>query len=396
MVYHTIMESVHKEILKYCILSGSTSIGDLSKKLDISVPTVTKLVQELVAEGFLHDEGKMTGAGAGGRRPSIYGLNPEAGYFLGLDIARQHFHLAISDFSGKVLCFIQDVEFILKSEKASITELCDLVKKMASDKGVDWGKVLGVGISLSGRINPEKGFSPTYYFSEDFPLKDLFRNEFGVPVIIENDSRAMTVSEYKALGPDADPNMLFINLSWGLGMGVIIDSELYYGKTGYSGEIGHFPILDNDIICRCGKVGCLETGASGSALKRWIMERIKSGRQTSLNKVLETNGDIRLNNILYAVEEEDVLAIEGIGVVGEILGRAIAGLINVFNPGLVIIGGRLVVGGDYLMLPIKTAVNRHSLSKVSAETKLRFAKLGREAASIGDCLIIRRHFIEKS
>ncbi|MCQ2180557.1 MAG: ROK family transcriptional regulator [Bacteroidales bacterium] len=372
-----------KEILRTCIRHSHCSIAELSKTLGISVPTVTKLVSELIDDGFLQDEGKI--GTSGGRRPSIFGLNPTAGYFLGIDVARQHFHIAVSDFKGEIKLFIQDIEFVLEANADSFRNMCILIKKEVESADIDWNMVLGVGISLSGRVNPEKGFSLTYFVSDDIPLKDLFQKELGVPVTIENDSRAMAYGEYMNLGKDANPNMLFINLSWGLGMGIIVNGELYYGTSGFSGEIGHFPLLDNDVICRCGKIGCLETGASGSALKSWILARLEEGRQSSLSKL----DDIRLHNILEAIEAGDVLAIEGIGQIGETLGRGIAGLINIFNPGLVIIGGRLIVGRDYLMLPIKTAVNRLSLSKVSADTKLRFSTLERRAASIGNCLLSR-------
>lgn len=372
-----------REILRACIRHDHCSIADLSRILGISVPTVTKVVTDLISDGFLQDEGKI--GTSGGRRPSIYGLNPSAGYFLGIDVARQHFHIAVSDFKGEIILFIQDIEFVLEANADSFRNMCTLIKKEVAAAEIDWGKVLGVGISLSGRVNPEKGFSLTYFVSDDIPLKDLFQRELGVPVSIENDSRAMAYGEYMSLGKDANPNMLFINLSWGLGMGIIVNGELYYGTSGFSGEIGHFPLLDNDVICRCGKIGCLETGASGSALKHWILDKLAEGRQSSLGKL----EDIRLHNILEAIEAGDVLAIEGIGQIGETLGRGIAGLINIFNPGLVVIGGRLIVGRDYLMLPIKTAVNRLSLSKVSADTKLRFSKLERRAASVGNCLLSR-------
>ena len=183
--------------------------------------------------------------------------------------------------------------------------------------------------------------------------------------------------------------MIFINLSWGLGMGIIADGRLYYGKSGYSGEIGHFPALNNDIICRCGKVGCLETGASGSALHRIMVDELKRGHSSSLLASYQENGDIELDEILKAVEEGDVLAIDSIGKIGDTLGRGIAGVLNIFNPGLVVIGGRLIVGKDYLLLPIKTAVNRLSLSRVSSDTKIVLSKLDRRAASVGDCLLSR-------
>ena len=377
---------IKREILKLCIDSGSYSIADLSSKINASVPTVTKLINELIDEGFLQDLGKQ--GTSGGRRPSIYGLNPKAGFFVGVDIARQHFHIAICDFKGELIDFIQDIEFVLEDNPESFRALCMMIRTSVTHSGRSWSNVLGVGVSLSGRVNPEKGYSLTYFVSEDIPLKDFFEKELDVPVTIENDSRAMTYGEYLTSVKD-EKNVIFVNISWGLGMGMILDGRLYYGKSGFSGEIGHFPILDNDLICRCGKKGCLETGASGSALHRMIVERLKNGQTSSLSKIYNAKGDVSLDEILKAVAEEDVLAIDGIGDIGDALGRGIAGIINIFNPGLVIVGGRLIVGGNYLMYPIKTAVNKLSLNRVSSDTTIQFSKLGRKAASIGDCLLSR-------
>ena len=378
---------IKREILRLCIKNRAFSISEFSHELGISVPTVTKFIAELIDEGFLQDEGKL--GTSGGRKPSIYGLRPEAGYFLGIDVTRHHFHIAITDFKGTMIQFIQDIEFVLEPNQESFRNICRRVKDEVIAVGIPWFNVLAAGISLSGRVNPEKGYSLTYFMGEDIPIKDLFQHELNIPVTLENDSRAMTYGEYMFLGPDAGTNMLFINLSWGLGMGMILDGRLYYGESGYSGEIGHFPLLNNDVICRCGKVGCLETGASGSALHRWIVEKLKEGRQSSLSASFNANGEIELEEILTAIREEDVLAIESIGNIGETLGRGIAGLINVFNPGLVVIGGRLIVGNDYLRLPIRTAVNRMSLSKVSRDTKITLSKLDRKAAGLGDCLLSR-------
>jgi predicted NBD/HSP70 family sugar kinase len=387
------MTPVQKGIINLCIKNGDCSIADISKELSVSVPTVTKLIAELAAEGFIEEKGKV--GTSGGRRPNTFGLNPEAGFFLGVDVARQHFHVAIADFRGQVRFFIQDIEFVLEANADSFRTMCRSIREVVNGSGIPWSKILGVGLSLSGRVNPEKGFSLSYFVRDDLPLKDIFQRELGVPVGIENDSRAMTYGEYMSLGKDADPDMLFINLSWGLGMGMILDGKLYYGKSGFSGEFGHIPLLENNRICRCGKIGCLETGASGSALTQWIKEKLREGRRSSLYNLFKETGEITLQNVLDAVEDEDVLAIEGVGSIGETLGRGIAGLINLFNPGLVIIGGRLIVGRDYLMLPIRTAVNKLSLSKVSADTRIRFSKLGRSAAAVGNCLLARTKYLNQ-
>ena len=379
--------AIKREILRLCIKHGKSSIGDFSRGLGISVPTITKLVGELIDDGFLQDEGKL--GSSGGRRPSIYGLNPEAGYFIGVEVSRKHFHLAICNFKGEVIHFIQDVAFVLEASDESVRSMSKLIREEVIGIGLPWEKILGVGVSLSGRVNPEKGYSLTYFVSEDIPLTSGFVEELGVPVSVENDARAMTYGEYMTLGSNANKDFIFINLSWGLGMGMILDGNLYYGKSGFSGELGHIPLLDNNIICRCGKVGCLETGASGSALHRMMVDKLMQGRQSSLSKIFKEKGDIELDEILQAIREEDVLAIECIGEIGEILGRGIAAVINIFNPGLVVIGGRLIVGKDYLRLPVKTAVNRLSLSRVTSDTKIRLSTLGLRAASVGNCLLAR-------
>ena len=114
-----------------------------------------------------------------------------------------------------------------------------------------------------------------------------------------------------------------------------------------------------------------------------------AGETMSFKQIFKEKGDIELDEILQAIREEDVLAIECIGEIGEILGRGIAAVINIFNPGLVVIGGRLIVGKDYLRLPVKTAVNRLSLSRVTSDTKIRLSTLGLRAASVGNCLLAR-------
>ena len=382
-----------REIIRICIRNEMTSIADINRELGISIPTVTKLVNEMIDDGLLMDRGKMTTSG--GRRPSFYVLNPGAGFFVGVDVSRQHAHIAISDFSGKIVHSAENIEIILENSKTSLDALCVKIKEVVtSEAGISWDKVLGVGMSLSGRVNPEKGYSMTYFAKSEIPLVEILQEALGVPVSLENDSRAMCYGEYMSLGSKADKNMVFINISWGVGMGFIIDGKLYYGKSGFSGEIGHTPMLNNDILCRCGKVGCLETGASGFALHRMLVEEILSGKRSALADIYHKKNNIDFDDILDALENEDVLAIECLERVGDTLGRALASVINIFNPGLLVIGGRLIAGGDYLMLPIQTAINRYSMTKVTADSRILLSKLGRKAATLGDCLLSRAKMFE--
>lgn len=376
-----------KKILGLCVNEGDYSIADFSKELNASIPTITKLVNELIDEGFLMDMGKM--GTSGGRRPSIYGLNPSAGYIVGIDAGRNHINLAISDFKGKMTGFKYDIPFTLESSEESFRKLCDITTEYISRSGIDMGNILAYGLSLTGRVNHETGYSFSYFAGEDKPISAIMKDILDTPVFIENDSRAMCYGEYICGVAKNERNMLYINVSWGLGMGMILDGKLSYGKSGFSGEIGHFPLLNNDIMCQCGKIGCLETGASGSAVYREFMKKIREGRTSLLSGKFNSGKEITIDDIMDALLEEDMLAIESVEQIGHTLGRAIAGLINIFNPELVVIGGRLAVAKDYLLLPIKSAINKHSLNIVSKDTSIEFSRLGKKAGPVGACMLSR-------
>ena len=376
-----------KRIVALCINEDGYSIADLSKELNTSIPTITKVVGELMDEGFLADMGKL--GTNGGRRPSIYGLNPSAGYFVGTDVKKNSISIAVTNFKGQTVDFLEDLPFTVQNSKASFKELCSTIKKYLSDSGIDPSEVLAYGVNLTGRVNNETGYCFSYFIGEDRPISAFLKEELEAEVFVENDSRAMTYGEYICGVANNEKNMLFINVTWGLGMGMIIEGKLSYGKSGYSGEIGHFPLLDNDQICHCGKTGCLETGASGSAIHRIFTEKLREGRASLLSEKFNKGEEISLVDILNAVNEEDVLAIEVIEEIGTTLGRALAGLINLFNPELVVIGGIVANAREYLLLPVKSAIQKLSLNLVNKDTTIKFSKLGEKAGPIGACMLSR-------
>ena len=376
-----------KHIIALCINEGDYSIADLSRELNTSIPTITKLVGELIEEGFLVDMG--TQGTNGGRRPSIYGLNPSAGYLVGTEVKRKSISIGITDFKGRLIEFQEDVAFELKNSEESFREMCKCILGVLSKAAIAPEHVLAYGFNLSGRVNNETGYCFTYFIGEDRPIAAFLQDELKRPVFVENDSRAMTYGEYICGVANDEDDMLFINVSWGLGMGMVSDGKLSYGKSGFSGEIGHFPFLDNDQICHCGKTGCLETGASGSAIHRIFMEKLAGGRASLLSDKFTDGKEITLDDILNAVNEEDVLAIEVVEEIGTVLGRAIAGLINIFNPELVVIGGNVSKVKEYLLLPVKSAIQKHSLNMVNKDTTIKFSKLGEKAGPIGACMLSR-------
>ena len=379
--------AIKQAILGKFINEGTDSIAEISREIGVSIPTITKLVGELIEDGLIEEVGKL--GTTGGRRPSIYGLNPSAGYIVGVEIRLHHISMAITNFKGEIIDFQEDIAYTLENSEESFRAFCTFLKNLVDKTGIDRTKVLAYGFNLSGRVNNETGYCFSYFIGEDRPVSEVFKEELGARVFVENDSRAMTYGEYICGIGNNEKNMLFLNVSWGLGMGMIIDGKLSYGKSGFSGEIGHLPMRDNNHICQCGKTGCLETGASGSAAHRIVMQKLSEGRASILSDTLKKNGHISIDDIIRAVNEEDVLAIEVIEEIGRTLGRAIAGLINLFNPELVVIGGKISEAKDYLMLPIKSAVQKHSLNMINKDTTLKFSKLGKKCGPIGACMLSR-------
>ena len=379
--------SLKQRIIALCINDGDYSLADLSKELDTSIPTTTKLVGELVEDGLLMDMGKV--GTNGGRRPSIYGLNPSAGYFVGVDIRRKFISFAVTDFKGALQDFHETVDFSVENSEESFREMCKVINKELRESGIDPERVLAYGFNLTGRVNNETGYCFSYFLGEDKPIASVLEDELGKPVFVENDSRAMTYGEYICGAANGEKNMLYLNVAWGLGMGMIVDGKLSYGKSGFSGEIGHFPLLNNNQICHCGKMGCLETGASGSAVHRIFLEKLKEGRTSMLSDKYNRGEVIHIEEIIDAVNEEDVLAIEVVEEIGTTLGRAIAGLINLFNPELIVIGGNVSITRDYLLLPIKSAIQKHSLNIINSDTTIKYSKLGKKAGAIGSCMLSR-------
>lgn len=381
-----------KSIIALCINDGDYSLADLSKELNTSIPTITKLVGELIDEGFLVDMGKQ--GTSGGRRPSLYGLNPSAGYFVGTEVRRSSISIAVTNFKGQLIDYHEGIPFVLGNSKESLRDMCRYITDHLGKIDIRLEDVLAFGFNLSGRVNNMTGYCFTYFIGEDRPIASFLEDELKRPVYVENDSRAMTYGEYICGVANNEDDMLFINVSWGLGMGMITDGKLSYGKSGFSGEIGHFPLLDNDQMCHCGKTGCLETGASGSAIFRIFTEKLREGKASMLADRYSRGEEITLNDILNAANEEDVLAIEVIEEIGSVLGRAIAGLINLFNPELVVIGGVVSKVKEYLLLPIRSAIQKHSLNMVNKDTTIKLSKLGEKAGPVGACMLSRSKLLE--
>lgn len=369
-----------QRIITHLIYNGSSTITDLSKDMDLSVPTVTKFVDEMCAEGYVNDYGKLETSG--GRHPSLYGLNSESGYFIGVEVKWYALNIGVINFKGDVVQLQMDIPFKLEDTPECLELLCQHIENFMAGLAIDKNKLLGVNVVLCGRVNPELGYSYSFFNFGGTSLSSAMTERLKVDVSIDNDGRAMLYGEFMKGVVKGQRHVIFINVSWGLGMSIIIDGKLYQGKSGFAGEFGHNYGYDNQVICNCGKRGCIETEVSCSALYRKFIEHlvVLAGK---------TVDEITLQDVFEAIAKEDLLAIELVEEIASQLGLHVAAIINVFNPEMVILGGDLSCAGDYLLQPIITAVRKYTLNFMNRDSDIVLSKLKDRAGVIGACLLAR-------
>ena len=387
-------KALKRTIINHLDVIGNTTITDLAQALNISVPKITSLINELINDGLVKDYGKVDSKG--GRRASMYGLVAESGFFIGVDVKNYYVNLGLLDFKKSLVSSEMHVPFVLANTQESYDQLIKIIQHFISNLPVQSRNILAMCVNLSGRINSESGYSYSFFHFHEEPLSATIEKTTGIRTFIENDSRAMAYGEFHNGIVRDEKNVLFVNLDYGIGLGIMIDGKIYRGKSGFGGEFGHIPLFANEIICHCGKKGCLETEASGQALLRLFKEKIEQGSSSSLLMNHKLPEELRLADIIQATKNEDVLSIELIAEIGEKIGRGISVIINIFNPELVILGGTLAETGDYIRLPIRSALNKYSLSLVNNDTQLVMSKLHEKAGVIGGCLIARDKLLSMS
>lgn len=389
---HTKWSASKTALLNLLIEHGGQTIAELSSSLGVSVPYTTKTLNELIEDGLIEVTGKKDKYSK--RAPKIYDLIATSGYFLGIDTGKQSLTFGICDFCGNMVAEPELIHFDYQDTPECFDRFINLINEYIQRSGIARSQIKKACMSIGGRVNPEIGCAYNYFTCTEMPLAEALTERLDLPFCIDNDTRCMTYGEYLKGVCKGLKNIIFVNVSWGIGIGIIFDGKLYLGKSGFSGEIGHMHIYNNDIICHCGKTGCMETETSGSALLRKMKEALENGGTSVLSdKVKNQHQELTLQDILDAIKKEDVLSIETLQKVAVELGTNLAGIINIFNPEMLVIGGDLSVTGAYLTQPICMGIKKFSLNMVNEDSQVAASTLKEHAGLIGACLMARSKYL---
>ena len=373
--------------------SGSFVISDISEDTGYTVTTVAKYVSKLIEEGLLNEVDRIN-LHSKGRKTIRYGLSADNRYFLGVDISAFEMTIGLMNLSGEIIKIEKDTSFRLENNYATLDKICNGIRKFVEDtEEVDMSMIMCANINLPGRVNSRAGTSATTFNFEETAntsLAEILTDKIGIRIYIENDTKAMAYGEYMSGLNKSYKNMCYVNIGWGLGIGLIVDGHLYLGKDGYSGELGHVHQFNNNILCHCGKKGCLETELSGRAIVRKLSERILQGDTSILSDKVKSGATITTDDIIEAVKNEDALCIEFISSIGTELGHQLSGLVNIFNPDVIMIGGSLSkIESYYFLQYTRLAIRQFSLKLISQDLPVISSSLGENAAIVGACMIAR-------
>ncbi|TCC91883.1 ROK family protein [Pedobacter frigiditerrae] len=379
-------QSIHKHrLIKHFFNLETASVSTLCKAMDMSTPSLLKLLTSLINEDWVEKNGY--GVSIGGRKPELYRLKDKKIMILCVDIELFHTKIAIIDNNYN---FILDVKAILLPISKSRTDFFNILhanlQAILKSAGIDWKQLIGCSIGMPGLIDAEKGENYSYFLSdgENISLTAAFEKLLNIPVVIQNDVNGSSMAEFTHGMAKDKKNVLVLLMDWGVGLGIIMDGKLRQGTCGFSGELGHIPFVENGALCYCGKHGCLETIASGNALSEMAKEGILSGKNSMLNTLSNEELErIEPSVIIKAANKGDQYAIQLLSNVGTYMGKGISMLIQLFNPELIILSGKIAEAKQYITLPMQQAINMYCMTQIREKTMINSSELGENSRLLG-------------
>ncbi len=381
------------KLLKYTYTEGPQSNSDLCNLLNISLPTSLVLINELIEEGLLEKKGK--GTSIGGRKPELYSFCDHSFFVLSIDMERFKTNIVILDNNNNTITDVQCLALPISRDLTAIDRLYDIADGLIRSSGINRDKLVGIGISMPGLVDPQTGNNYTYLTSaqELKTLQQILEEKFAKPVYIQNDVKSATLAEARFGLAKGKDDVLVLSMDWGIGLGIIMDGKLRSGNSGFSGEIGHIPFVDEGALCYCGKRGCLETVASGIALARMAKEGIKSGQYSILNELSDQEIDqIEPHLVIDAANRGDQYAINILSDIGINLGKGISILIQLFNPELIILGGKIAEAKQYITIPIQHSINTYCMTQIREKVKIVLSRLNHAGILGTVCTVIENTF----
>src|SRR5690348_1285568 len=395
-----------RELNRLLILNGVRVSGPITRvavahRTGLSRTTVSSIVDELLADNLLFEGKTVEAAPTGGRRATLLHFNADAGYVIGVDLGRSHLTLLLTNLAGQIIARRSGPFDASLGPKTCLQQVIASLMDFTAEHQIGWHQIIGVGLGIPGPMDAATRMlvrPPRMPGWDQFDMRTVMEHACKVPMYFDNDANmgARGESQYGA-ARNVD-NMAYVKVATGIGCGLIVNGDIYRGSSGAAGELGHVTIDDNGPLCDCGNRGCLEVVAGAAAVTMAATRAVypdsgarNGGRDSQDGHGAESAAPARprradpldVADVVHAALAGDTIAQEAIERAGYHIGIALAGLVNIFNPSLILLDGSMARAGEFLLEPIRQGIARRSLAASSAATRIEMAQLGDNAIALG-------------
>lgn len=373
-------------VLRLIQAQAPISRAQLAVATGLNKSTVSSLVDDLIERRLVHEIG-LNSAGTG-RPATLLEIDPLGGHIVGLELGVDFVAVGIADFSGNLVWQRKEDADPMQGQDRMLEQALHLVKDAIAAGKKKGYRFLGMGLATPGTVDLNEGvliFAPNLHW-KDVPFRKIFSDATKLKILIDNDANAAAIGEHLFGCARFTRDFIFVFAGVGIGGGLFLNGKLYRGKNGYAGEIGHSPIIadQSQAPCHCGNRGCWETHVNQFSIIQRVRARLEVKRDSIIPKLMaDSNAPLSIALIKQAADAGDQEAAASFAEAGRAMGQGFAGLINIFNPDKIILGGPLSLAGEYLLPAIREVIPRHTLPEIDQQAEVILSSFGPNASLIG-------------
>jgi glucokinase-like ROK family protein len=391
----TLVRELNRSILLQRLrVTPPRSRADLAAATGLNKTTVSNLVDELIANGFVREIGR--DASGGGRPGVLLELNPDGGWIIGGEFGVGHMTVIVANLRASI-AWRREAAFDKDTGQDVVLQRLDGLLRQAKQYAQRTDRrLLGVGVTVPGLVDVSSGvlvFEPNMGW-RDVPLRERLAAKLQMPVFIDNDANAAALAErYFGAAQDVE-DFVYVVANIGLGAGLVVGGQILAGASGYAGEAGHTTIDPDGPLCRCGNRGCWERLASQRALIERVEDAVRTGRSSRITSIVK-GGEITLPAILDAARDGDQVARQALAETGTYLGIGIANLVNLLNPQLVAFGGSLSLAHEFLMPAAQRVVDERAMGELRHAARIVVSALKADACVLGGVALVLHEILRQ-
>ena len=388
-----LIRSINQSVLLNLIRAhGPISRPQLATLSGLSQVTVIKITNPLIERHLIQE--KDYAESTGGRRAGLLEINPEGGFAVGL-IPQQYSLTAVILNLNSDLVYSQQWNITLRDNYPQAIDLfVQCIEELFSNSGLPREKIIGAGLGMGGLIDAERGWCIDSWMMNwrNVEISQPLEDRLGIPVFLDNDVNCLAV--YEKLFGQGQPyhHFLVVAIGGGVGLGIVINDDLYRGAFGGAGEFGHTAVTTEGRPCVCGNHGCLETYISDSGIVKNYLEYVHATTYTLAEGIQEPTAF----ELVERARNGDKAAMAAFQRAGILLGVSLANLVNIFNPECIVLSGpntdASMLAGDLLLEPMRQAFKQHLFSQIGKDLHFIVERLGFESWARGAGSLVLSHF----